>query len=1027
MEKPRPIAFLSYTHEGSEAQAWVRGLAHRLRADGVEVLVDQDLRPGEDIPHWTERAITRAHVFVMICTPEYKRRADLGGNWAQQEISLARARAANPPDGRKALVLLPVLPLGPSNLPDAVRSLRGLELPSPDGPGYEELLRRIQEVAPPVEREVSLTLLEVEFGAVTAFLVGSPNRATELGYIERLLHQLLRSKEFTSQQRTYGEDRFEALVGRVREGQILLLLSSEEILVTPALSDAFARLAALAESGGIQSQLIHVDALPEEPWATTEEVWPRSGRPICRASDPSREWEALALELVRNLRSLYDRLLPTPDPLTQRLQMEVEVLKERRENARRRGEDLQDLDQRILQRQRELRAGMAPSPDLHLHRGRFRIEERLGSGGVAEVWRAFDTENRRDVAVKILHGFWARDETQRNRFFRGAERMMRLSREPSIVDIIVPRGYESGFYYFVMEWLPQGDLESAVLERRLDTKEVPGILARVAHSLATLHDRAMVHRDVKPSNILLDLGFRPKLADFDLIHAVDTFAATQGALGTVVYSAPEAREDASTPGPEADLFSLAMLTLFCLRGSTLPFEVVNHEQSWLQETLPPGPLHDLLSAALERDPSQRKLSAREFARRIEEVWDPSLMLWQAGQGIDAPTEKPAPPVQEDHILEPAVAFDRTAQWLETLDARHRALACRLILGLSMARTRGLTLGLEEARVIGFASASEQPSVRHLLEEMVDLDLVVRYSGPSFELSNDGVRSAVHRLVTSRLAPEEREHLRIAFDMALDGKGLPEHQALLEVSRVWEEDPFRRTALHWALLVLGIVVLRALMVPLGWDHYLLDYRPLDAERSELERLLRLLPRLLPIVASVLTMTTIALQGPLRYVEGLQPRAERGPSRRPFWGLVLSACVGFFHSLLSLLLHGLCIFLLSRAAWTLGNRYSKHHSVGTRTLRELSISSSLLAFLFTLVGVGQMLAYELATRGTNFEEVARVDAGILGTEILFGGFTAVIMLQMYLRDYRWNSKKDWRGLRWIGEALTHSTATVRSAGN
>src|SRR5262249_16678639 len=141
--------------------------------------------------------------------------------------------------------------------------------------------------------------------------------------------------------------------------------------------------------------------------------------------------------------------------------------------------------------------------------------------------------------IKVLHTNLAGDPQRRERFFRGAQAMMRLT-HPAVTRVLAPKGEDDGFYYFVMEFIPGGNLREAVLECRVKRKDTLPLILRIGEALAMAHARGMIHRDVKPSNILIDEDCDTKLTDFDLVNAYDTTGGTRtGALGTVVYAAPE--------------------------------------------------------------------------------------------------------------------------------------------------------------------------------------------------------------------------------------------------------------------------------------------------------------------------------------------------------------------------------------------------------------------------------------------------------------------------------------------------------
>lgn len=143
---------------------------------------------------------------------------------------------------------------------------------------------------------------------------------------------------------------------------------------------------------------------------------------------------------------------------------------------------------------------------------------------------------------------------------------------PHIVRLLTGKVNEDGWHYFVMEYLPGGNLEQAVLDGRLLLEERRRVLVEVGEALAFAHQHGVVHRDVKPANILLDGGGRAKLTDFDLVRAEDTtgLTATQAMMGTVQFAAPEALGQVKDVGPPADVYSLGATAVFTFLGKRLP-------------------------------------------------------------------------------------------------------------------------------------------------------------------------------------------------------------------------------------------------------------------------------------------------------------------------------------------------------------------------------------------------------------------------------------------------------------------------
>lgn len=166
--------------------------------------------------------------------------------------------------------------------------------------------------------------------------------------------------------------------------------------------------------------------------------------------------------------------------------------------------------------------------------GKYQISERLGRGGMAEVYKAFHPQLERYAAIKVLHGFLAEGEDFQMRFQREAKAIAAL-RHPNIVQIY-DIDFEDESYYMVMEFIDGGTLK----ERQLQTKgplpiaEMAQIFREVASALGYAHRQGVLHRDIKPANVLLDKSGRAVLTDFGIARIVSEtqFTVTGTLVGT---------------------------------------------------------------------------------------------------------------------------------------------------------------------------------------------------------------------------------------------------------------------------------------------------------------------------------------------------------------------------------------------------------------------------------------------------------------------------------------------------------------
>ncbi len=200
---------------------------------------------------------------------------------------------------------------------------------------------------------------------------------------------------------------------------------------------------------------------------------------------------------------------------------------------------------------------------------RYRLERKLGSGGMADVWLAEDQELGRRVAVKILHDRYATDEQFVERFRREATHAAGLS-HPNIVSIF-DRGVTDGDYYIVMEYIEGRTLKELVVTR--GPCPVPVAISYTRQILAAVryaHKNGIIHRDIKPHNVLVDREGRVKVADFGIARAGASEMTEAGSIvGTAQYLSPEQARGAPVD-ESSDLYSTGIVLYELLTG-TVPF------------------------------------------------------------------------------------------------------------------------------------------------------------------------------------------------------------------------------------------------------------------------------------------------------------------------------------------------------------------------------------------------------------------------------------------------------------------------
>jgi eukaryotic-like serine/threonine-protein kinase len=263
--------------------------------------------------------------------------------------------------------------------------------------------------------------------------------------------------------------------------------------------------------------------------------------------------------------------------------------------------------------------------------GRYRLEGRLGFGGMSTVHLALDLRLERQVAVKLLAEHLADDPTFVSRFQREAQAAARLV-HPNIVQIFDSGLDEaSGRHFIVMEYI-QGSSCAEILrdDGWVEVEEAISIIGQACEGLDYAHRHGVVHRDVKPGNLLRAREGEVKLADFGIAKATEQSSITQvgSVLGTAAYLAPE-QARGEEAGPRADLYALGVVAYQLISGR-LPYEATSLTELALkqQREEPPtldtvvaavGPeLADAIALALALDPRDRYQTAREMGRAIDD-------------------------------------------------------------------------------------------------------------------------------------------------------------------------------------------------------------------------------------------------------------------------------------------------------------------------------------------------------------------------------------------------------------------------
>jgi serine/threonine protein kinase len=259
---------------------------------------------------------------------------------------------------------------------------------------------------------------------------------------------------------------------------------------------------------------------------------------------------------------------------------------------------------------------------------RYELEEVVGTGGMSSVFKARDTLLERSVALKVLHPHFTEDDQYVERFRREARAVASLS-HPNIVTIL-DRGEDEGRQFIVFE-LVEGRTLAEVLqeEGRLPVRRALEIAIQVALGLGFAHEQGLVHRDVKPQNVILNGNGRAKVTDFGIARSLDVQGVTQSGavLGTSNYIAPE-QASGRPVDRTTDVYSLGVV-LFELLTGEVPFPGESFVAVAMQHVSEPPPsvlevrsdvpvrVARAVDRALEKDPAERFLSMDAFAAELQ--------------------------------------------------------------------------------------------------------------------------------------------------------------------------------------------------------------------------------------------------------------------------------------------------------------------------------------------------------------------------------------------------------------------------
>ena len=279
---------------------------------------------------------------------------------------------------------------------------------------------------------------------------------------------------------------------------------------------------------------------------------------------------------------------------------------------------------------------------------RYKILDHLGTGGMATVWLGYDTILDRQVAIKTFK-IDANDEDAVKRFNREAKAVTSLS-HPNIVSIYDVEN-EGEFYYLILEYVEGMTLKDYMIKNpRIPIETIVHIAKQVAAGLSHAHQNGIIHRDIKPQNILMNENLTCKITDFGIARAYGdtTLTQTNQMLGTVYYLSPEqARGNVATA--QSDIYSLGILIFEMITGQ-IPFKgesAVAIALKHLQEELPdidkyrdnvPQSVKNIVLHATMKNPNERYISSKELFEDLSTVLNPERLHENKYTGFKIPTE-----------------------------------------------------------------------------------------------------------------------------------------------------------------------------------------------------------------------------------------------------------------------------------------------------------------------------------------------------------------------------------------------------
>src|SRR6266496_1107271 len=262
--------------------------------------------------------------------------------------------------------------------------------------------------------------------------------------------------------------------------------------------------------------------------------------------------------------------------------------------------------------------------------GRYKIKSELGRGGMATVYRAFDPISNREVAIKILPRELLNNLVTRARFKRELKLIASLE-HPAIVPVYDVGGEDDHQPYFVMRYMSGGSLSEMIQKGRFSLRDAALIIERLASALDHAHSRGIIHRDIKPDNVLFDASNNPYLSDFGVAKLTEAVVSATGreVIGTPAYISPE-QALGENVDRRADVYGLGAMLYEMLTGER-PFSketVIGLALQHVNDPVPnvlklrpdlPAEVDTIIKTAMAKNREQRYPTALDFAHELNKV------------------------------------------------------------------------------------------------------------------------------------------------------------------------------------------------------------------------------------------------------------------------------------------------------------------------------------------------------------------------------------------------------------------------